>query len=77
MELVEITPAQTIRNAHDSVQVIAQILEKQEKSLEDLETIKRNVEHLQIICDKDFAQDFPDDVVIFTNAINSTTQLHV
>lgn len=72
MELIEITPAQTIRNAHDSVQVIAQILEKQAKTPKDLDTMKRNVEHLQLICDKDFAQDFCDDVEIFTNAINST-----
>jgi len=69
MEIIEITPAQHIQYAHASVDVINNILASGSLDSDAKESLKRNAEHLAIICDKDYASQFSNDIAIFQAAI--------
>jgi len=71
MDIVEITSAEHIKAAHDSVDVINSIISVGVKDADTASFLARNAEHLEIICGKDYAADFASDVAVFQSAIKA------
>ena len=62
-------PADHIKAAHDSVDLINEIIAKGDFDQDALDALKRNAQHLEIISGRDYATDFATDVAIFAKAI--------
>ncbi len=62
-------PADHIKAAHDSVDLINEIIAKGDFDQDALDTLKRNADHLEITSGRDYATDFAADVAVFATAI--------
>jgi hypothetical protein len=67
METFEISPAKHYTAALDSVNLINELVAKDDRTQDDNDTIARNVEHLKIMVAKDFWTN--EDLAPFHSAI--------